>query len=130
MILTRMLIEAEAGKIIHPPGLGWPDLQLPGNSYPDSPLLFFEEIPFFAVSGYTLAGKSQSPLSYLAEALESGRWRRQSFHTVDEPYLSQVAARFIAQFSPTCFDEERLRRWVHSQIGPPIPNKRGHPNPM
>jgi hypothetical protein len=129
MILTRMLIEPDDGNILHAPFLGRPDFQFPeeGNSYPDCPLLFFENVPFFAVSGYVRSGTSPDSISYLRHALENGRWRKQSFQPIDEHHLSHVAERLIARYATSDINHDSLQRWVRSQIGPPS-SVNGHPS--
>lgn len=123
IVLCRMLIEKADGTPLRRPLLGMPDLEFGGElaDYPDEPLLYFKGIPFFAVSGYTLAGQPERAIEYLRYALSVGRWRSIKYRVVDEDELKRVAEDLIGQYTDRVFAQRRLRRWVESQIGPSRP---------
>lgn len=123
IILTRLLIEKSNGTPLRRPHLGEPDFQLPGGvgDYPEEPLVFFEDIPFFVVSGYTLHGEPEPAIDYVRYALREGRWRETKYNVVQEDKLRRIAAELIAKYGDSVHDKQWLERWVDSQLGPPAP---------
>lgn len=126
IILTRMLIEKSDGTPLRRPLLGAPYVQLGGKvgDYPDEPLLFFQGVPFFAVSGYRVFGVPETASEYLQYALSVGRWRTTQYVVIEEQQLHSIAKALIRDRQPEPHGGTELHRWVMSQIGPPHPSKR------
>lgn len=125
IILVRMLIENSDGTPLRRAYIGAPSLQLPVrmDDFPNEPLVFFQNVPFFAVSGYSSSGPLEPALHYLEHALAVGRWKSHRYGVIDEEELKSIAERFIdsrIHLLPAG-GEARLRKWILSQIGPPVP---------
>jgi hypothetical protein len=118
------LIENADGTPLRPANLGLAHFPLPGDieHFPDTPILYFENVPFFIVSGYRLHGTPEPAIKYLNEALKFGRWKSVEYKTIDETKLYEIATRLIEQYSETSEDPAKLERWIRSQIGPPRPD--------
>lgn len=128
IILCRMLITKSDGVPLRRPFLGGPSFEFEGGieDFPDEPLLFFKDVPFFAVSGYGLGGQPEAASHYVEYALSVGRWRELKYTVKDEMQLTSVAKELIRDqrrddFNDARLTNARLERWVMSQVGPPRP---------
>jgi len=123
IMLCRMLIEKSDGTPLRRPGLGRPGFIFDGDlsDFPDEPLHYFKNVPFFAVRGYAGLGSPETAHEHLRYALSVGRWRKFRYGVLDEQHLRSVANALIEE-RRNLKNEDEIRRWVMSQIGPSRPD--------
>jgi hypothetical protein len=81
--LCRLLFVPKGTALFRAPRLGIPQYinESHAKAWPDDPFAIVDGIPFQIVTGYTLAGRPESPIAYLTYCIDSCKWN---------PYIYQI----------------------------------------